>query len=235
MRSARPAAEPRPDHLGDVERRPEDRDRGRARARATARAAAGTRPTSSRARRAQDREVRRQRASEDGRSRVRRRPAAAERAARGLADDARRAPSRSRRGRRRSRRRSASRNCSATSTVASRGPTTAPALSIAWWNPNARPARLPAASAMSASRGELRMPLPTRSVTRTASTCQGRVARAMKRSRGAREPVAEEHQRLAPRHAVRDDARDELEQARDGVGRALHEAEVRRARRRAPR
>ena len=64
--------------------------------------------------------------------------------------------------------------------VASSGPATAPALSIAWWNPNARPARSPAASAMSASRGELRSPFPTRSVTRTARTCQGRVASATK-------------------------------------------------------
>ena len=33
---------------------------------------------------------------------------------------------------------------------------------------------------MRASRGEPRIPFPTRSVTRTASTCQGRVARATK-------------------------------------------------------
>ncbi len=68
----------------------------------------------------------------------------------------------------------------AMSPVAMSGPATAPALSIAWWNPKARPTLSPAASAMSASRGVLRRPLPTRSVTRTASTCHGLVASATK-------------------------------------------------------
>ena len=60
------------------------------------------------------------------------------------------------------------------------------------------PGASPAASAMSASRGELRTPLPTRSVTRTARTCQGRVARATKGRAALASAVAEEHERLAP-------------------------------------
>ncbi len=52
------------------------------------------------------------------------------------------------------------------------GPSTAPALSLALWNPNARP-RIDGSteSAMSASRGDVRIPFPTRSVMRIAATC----------------------------------------------------------------
>ena len=81
---------------------------------------------------------------------------------------------------------------------------------------------------MSASRGELRTPLPTRSVRRTASTCQGCVARAKSRSRGAGDRVAEEHERLSALRVVRDHPRCELEQTRDRVRRAFDETEIRR-------
>jgi hypothetical protein len=43
----------------------------------------------------------------------------------------------------------------------------------------------------------------------------------------ARQPVAEEHQRLSPGHDVRNDARGELGQARYRVGRPLDQAEIR--------
>jgi hypothetical protein len=62
---------------------------------------------------------------------------------------------------------------------ASSGPTTAPAWSIARWKPNARPRSAGGVtSATRASRGAPRTPLPMRSATRTASTCQGAVASA---------------------------------------------------------
>jgi hypothetical protein len=68
---------------------------------------------------------------------------------------------------------------SPSSRLATSGPTTAPAWSIARCSPKARPAWPGGATAASsASRGEERSPLPTRSVTRTASTCQGSVASA---------------------------------------------------------
>ena len=51
------------------------------------------------------------------------------------------------------------------------GPTTAPTVSAARWNPNARPRfSLVVSSAMIASRGGPRTPLPTRSVARATST-----------------------------------------------------------------
>ena len=95
----------------------------------------------------------------------------------------------------------------ATSSVASSGPTTAPALSMAWWKPNARPALSPGrvgdqrvargapqalADAVGHANGQ-HVPRPRR---------QGHEG-----PHGAREPVAEEHQRLSPRRPVCNDAR----------------------------
>ena len=57
------------------------------------------------------------------------------------------------------------------STADARTPTTAPALSIARWSPNARPRSWAlVVSAISASRGLERIPLPTRSTVRPIST-----------------------------------------------------------------
>ena len=51
------------------------------------------------------------------------------------------------------------------------GPTTAPNVSAARWNPNARPrSACGVSSAISASRGAPRIPLPVRSATRATST-----------------------------------------------------------------
>ena len=59
----------------------------------------------------------------------------------------------------------------ASSAAASSGPMTAPALSIARCSPKARPRRSgPALAASSASRGEVRRPLPTRSAKRSSSS-----------------------------------------------------------------
>ena len=55
----------------------------------------------------------------------------------------------------------------------STGPTTAPAWSMARWNPNALP-RIAGSTwaAIRESRGEVRMPLPMRSTRRTSTICQ---------------------------------------------------------------
>ena len=52
------------------------------------------------------------------------------------------------------------------------GPSTAPAVSAARWKPNDRPYTSGSdESAMRASRGDVRTPLPKRSVVRATSTC----------------------------------------------------------------
>ena len=74
--------------------------------------------------------------------------------------------------------------------------------------PNARPAcSRGTAAAISASRGAVRMPLPTRSVTRTASTCHGAHREPDQRPHDPRDRIAEQHQRLLARHAIGDVAR----------------------------
>ena len=62
--------------------------------------------------------------------------------------------------------------------AAASGPATAPALSMARWRPKARPRVAGETSeAISASRGAVRIPLPTRSANRIARTCTQPVAR----------------------------------------------------------
>ena len=59
-------------------------------------------------------------------------------------------------------------------------PTTAPKWSAARWKPKARPRSSGAVTpAMSASRGGVRIPFPTRSITRNPTTCQAAPATAM--------------------------------------------------------
>jgi hypothetical protein len=90
------------------------------------------------------------------------------------------------------------------SAAAISGPTSAPALSIARWSPYARP-RSPAGtrSASNASRGDVRMPLPTRSANRIASTWSHVDARPTSGRTAAAIEYPGDDDRLAARRPVR--------------------------------
>ena len=115
---------------------------------------------------------------------------------------------------------------SASRPAASSGPMTAPALSNARCRPNATPRRAAGTErASSASRGDERRPLPSRSSTRSASTIGHDGREREQRPRHRREAVAGDHEQLRAPHAVVPDARDELQQRRRRLGRALDEPE----------
>ena len=191
---------------------------------------------------AREREQARRRARATRSARRARRRSARELGPRRAARASSRAPARARtaRARRRTRRAGTTasqntvRNASsvaAISAIASSGPAKAPTVSSVCRKPNAAPrTRRGVSSAISASRGAPRMPLPTRSMPRAANTQPAVGASANSGFVTRREPVAQDRQQLALAEPIADRAREHLRDRRDGLGRALEQADGRHAR-----
>ena len=82
-------------------------------------------------------------------------------------------------------------------------------------------------SAISASRGAPRMPLPMRSAKRAATIHPSVGARGKTSLVTAREPIAQHDERLAPPETVREHAREHLDDHRRRLGNALDDADRR--------
>ena len=108
-----------------------------------------------------------------------------------------------------------------------RGPHTAPAVSAARWKPNARPRRWAGvSSAMSASRGDVRMPLPVRSTTRATSTNGHTLREADEWLRQRRQAIAERDEWASLAH-VGEPSRHDLHCRRDAFAETLDEPDHR--------
>ena len=103
----------------------------------------------------------------------------------------------------------------------------APRWSIARWKPKARP-RIDGSveSAIRASRGEVRTPLPMRSPTRMSEELPGGDDHPDERAGEGCQGIAEQDEALAPAGLVRPAARPQLQEAGDRIRRPLDHAQV---------